>query len=502
MHAREKVAFLALAALALVLRVAALLRYRFDSDEQQHLHVAWGWTAGLVQYRDYFDNHTPLFHMLTAPVLALFGERHDILLWMRVPMLLLFAVVVYGTYLLGRRMYDARTGAWGALLVTLFPPFFLKSLEYRTDNFWNTLWMLALLVLTAGALTKGRMFLAGLILGCALATSMKTVLLVVTLGGAALLLRRGRYALAIPFAIGFAIVPLLLAMYFLAAGAWERLLYCVFEFNSGVALTRSNVWIGRVLFPFGLAGALWLAWRYREGRQPLRYFLAVACGIFVVTLGGFWILISPRDFLPLMPIGAIFLAARLQLRQLGVVAAVFLVALFYYADRFENHTDWHTTMMQQALRLSRPGEPLMDIKGETIYRPRPTYFIYEAITRAQMMKGLIPDTAAEDVVRTRTYVAQADGPMLPPRTRAFLSANFLDMGRLRAAGQWLQEDGSFSIAIPGEYVIVSEKGEVLSPRVYPAGAHRFPPTGERLAVMWAPAFRRGHSPFHLRDREF
>src|SRR6188768_4149657 len=81
---REKLTFVVFAALALLLRAAALFRYRFDSDEQQHLHVTWGWTAGLVQYRDLFDNHAPLFHMLTAPLLALVGERSDVLLWMRV----------------------------------------------------------------------------------------------------------------------------------------------------------------------------------------------------------------------------------------------------------------------------------------------------------------------------------------------------------------------------------------------------------------------------------
>ena len=59
---REKLTFALFAALALVLRAAALFRYRFDSDEQQHLHVTWGWTAGLMQYRDLFDNHAPLFH--------------------------------------------------------------------------------------------------------------------------------------------------------------------------------------------------------------------------------------------------------------------------------------------------------------------------------------------------------------------------------------------------------------------------------------------------------
>jgi hypothetical protein len=510
---RESLTLALLAALSLVLRIVALLRYRFDSDEQQHLHVAWGWTAGLVPYRDYFDNHTPLFHLVTAPVLALFGERPDILLWMRLPMLVLFGVVVCGTFVLGRRLYDARVGAWAAVLLSLFPPFFLKSLEYRTDNLWNALWVAALLVITGGALTRGRGFLLGLVLGCALATSMKTVLLVATLGGAALVTdffvtRKRRYGFVLPALAGFLVVPAALAAFFVAAGAWDRLYYCVFEFNSHVALTRQNVWIGRVLFPFALAGVLYAAWRWRTRAEPRRFFFAVACAIFVVTLGGFWILISSRDFLPLMPLLMIFGAAWLLRRGdplvvLATVAVIFVASLWYYADRFENNTDWHTTMMAQALRLSHPGEPLMDIKGETIYRPRPTYLIYEAITRAQIAKGLLPDTAPEDLVRTQTHVAQADGPMLPPRVRGFLSSNFLDMGRLRASGQWLQEDGGFTIAIPGEYVIVSEHGVAGAARAYAAGAYRFiGGKGEKLAVVWAPAVRRGHSPFHLRDREF
>src|SRR3954454_23769354 len=92
---------------------------------------------------------------------------------MRAPMLLLFAVVLGVTYAISRR--------WEAvLLLALFPTFFLKSLEYRTDNLWNALWMLALL-----ALIRKREFLAGLLLGLALCVSLKTVLLIVTLGGAA-----------------------------------------------------------------------------------------------------------------------------------------------------------------------------------------------------------------------------------------------------------------------------------------------------------------------------
>ena len=161
------------------------------------------------------------------------------------------------------------------------------------------------------------------------------------------------------------------------------------------------------------------------------------------------------------------------------------------------------TKVRQVLRLTRPGEYLMDIKGETIFRPRPSYHIYEFITRNQMIRGMIKDTVAEDVVRKRCYVAQADGEFWPPAARAFLGANFLDLGRLRAAGQWIKDDGSFTIAVPGNYAIVSRQGIVAPPTELAAGAHRVARanSGERLAVVWGPAIERGLSPFRLLDRD-
>ncbi len=499
----ERILLWSAAAASLVLRALAFFRYRFDADEQHHAHVAWGWTDGLVQYRDFFDNHAPLFHLLTAPVIALVGERRDILFWLRVPMLLLFAVVVFGTYLLARRLYDERVALWSAVLLSLFPPFFLKSLEYRTDNLWTALWIVALLLLM-----QRRMFLFGLVLGCALATSLKTMLLVITLAGAALITRwLAKKSVAegwLKALAGFVIVPVALLAFFVAAGAWDELVYCTLTFNGNVALTRKNLWIGRALFPFALAGLLYVAWRWRATDHPWRYFFAVAIGLFTITLGGFWVLISPRDFLVLMPLVAIFAAAQMtRVRSYALAIVAMLAALWYYADRFESRTAWHTTMLDQALRLSHPGEPLMDYKGETIFRRRPHYFVFENITRAQIARGIIRDTVPEDVIRTRTHVAQADGPMWPPRARAFLSDNFLNMGRLRTSGQWIKEDGTFTIAVPGEYVIVSERGAVSAAREYAAGSYRFErKTKETLAVMWAPAFRRGHSPFHLRDLDF
>src|SRR5437763_3926302 len=176
------VLFWLLAAVSAALRAVAFFRYRFDSDEPQHLHVAWGWATGLLPYRDFFDNHAPLFHIATAPILRAVGEREDVLLFMRAPILVLFAVMIWATWVLGKRLYDAEVGRWAAVMLSLLPPFFLKSLEYRTDNLWVALWMIAVVVLTGGELTIPRGFIAGVILGFAMATSMKTSLLLITLG--------------------------------------------------------------------------------------------------------------------------------------------------------------------------------------------------------------------------------------------------------------------------------------------------------------------------------
>ncbi len=520
-----------LAILCGVLRGVAFFHYRFDSDEPQHLHVAWGWTAGLLQYRDVFDNHAPLFHMATAPILRWVGERPDVLLYMRAPILLLFAVAIWATYVLGSRLYSRRVGIWSALLLSLFPTFFLKSLEYRTDNLWTAFWCIALVVLTGGNVTGWRVFVAGLLLGCALATSMKTSLLVLTLiaSGIATYVVRKRpigSALRLVFIalLGTLVVPAMIVGFFYARGALSNLVYCVITFNGMVMSAKASrdLWLKRVAYVPALSLILWIAWLKRpvsdEWQLRWRFFLAFGAAFFGATLVGFWTLISPRDMLPILPILAIFLAGaidRLDIRlplHVGT-CLIFAAGVWYYADHLEMRTDEHVTMMRQVLGLTRPEDPIIDLKGETIFRRRPYYYIFEFITRRAMRRGLVRDTIPEDIVAARCHVAQADGVFFPPRGRAFLNANFLDMGRLRASGQWINDDGSFTIAVPGYYVILSKDGEAQgaldgSPyrgqRLLDIGAHRFVTVGPKqpLACLWAPAFIRGFSPFHLKDREF
>jgi hypothetical protein len=523
----ERFALIAIAAVTLAMRIVAFFHYRFDSDEPQHLHVAWGWTAGLLQYRDVFDNHAPLFHMATAPLLRLLGERADILLWMRGPMVLLWLIVIACTYVIAQRLYDVRIAIWSVVMLNVLPPFFLKSIEFRTDNLWNAFWMLAMVVLFLGRRSSRTFFLAGLLLGCALSVSIKTTLLLFTLAAAGAITwfmrRRARGAgvraeLVAVFALGFAIVPALIAGYFVARGAWPDLVYCAFRFNSLVAVSRSPfvVWLPRICFIPMMYVVFRQAWRYRARTTDARYFFAVATGIFFATLFSFWILISPRDFLPFLPFLAIFFVAAVARRKffveaIIVTAIVSLTGVGYYAAWLTNRTAEFITMERQLLNVSRPGELVMDYKGELIYRRRPYYFILEFITRNAIAQGLVADTVPEDLIRTRCHIAQADGTQWPDRARLFMRANFIDLGRLRVSGQWLQRDGTLTIAIPGDYVMLSQSGEASGvldgtpyrgSRTLERGVHTFAGANGRVACVWAPAFVRGFSPFHPRDLDF
>jgi hypothetical protein len=386
-------------------------------------------------------------------------------------------------------------------MVSLLPTFFLKTVEFRNDNLCVALWMLALVLFVRRQITIPRAALAGLLIGAALAASIKTVLLMFALVAAALVVRVS-LSRVIALVAGFAIAPLLTIAFFASHDAVRDLFYFSFTYNAGAG-EREWAWIGRIIFPL-LTAAVFLIARRRQDADPLKMFAALIVIFFLVAIYTLWPLISAREFLPVMPLGAIFaVAATERIRWYAAAAILFIAATIYYADGLENRTDEHITMMNQVLRLTRPGEPLMDLKGETIYRRRPYFYGFETVTREKLREGSIRDTIPEDLLRFRCYAAQADGPLFPQRGRRFMQENYLDLGRVRAAGQWIQEDGAFSIAIPGRYVIVNENGVVQGPRELAAGQHRFESeNGERVAVLWANAFERGLSPFHLQDREF
>jgi hypothetical protein len=414
-------------------------------------------------------------------------------------------------------VYSLRVAVWTVAVAAAFPTFFLKSLEYRTDNLWTALCMVAVALLV----TRRRV-LAGFVLGCAFSASIKTLPLVMALVVADLVthflidrkgwrLPVGGWRLLAP-AAAFLVVPSILGVFFYFQGAWRPMLYCVFEFN--LLAPRERAHERTVLFLLCLPLMILLAVRIGGRVDGDRLRLPFVVALFFLTTQSFWPLLSQRDYLAVMPLVAMFIAVStmglgrgaFSMAGPAAVTLMFLTSLFHYTSGFRDRAGLQVAAMREVLTLTRPGDCVMDLKGETVYRPRPFYYALETITRAAISRHLIADTIPEAVIARRCHVAWEDDSFFPPRARAFLTHHFLDVGTLRASGQWIRSDGSFSVAVPGRYVIAGRNGlarGVLdgSPHAgavsLDAGDHHFlrATAGERVACFWAEAFERGYSPF-------
>jgi hypothetical protein len=541
----ERLTALALLGLAFLLRIPYVFLYRFNSDEPQHLHVVWGWTHGLVQYRDLFDNHAPLFHLAMAPLLALAGERAETLFVMRLSMLPVWLAALALTFTIARRLYDKRVALWAAVLLSVHFGFFFPSLEFRTDVLWAVVWLASLAVLAGGPVTFGRALGVGMLLGVSLGISQKTVLLVGSLAAATALtlaltpgtrrqLSGRRVAVqAAAAAAGFVVAPLLLSASFWAAGALGPLWHDTVQHNLLAGMGRRLSVVRTLLFPAGLCLVLLLARpmaRSADGDRvrSLRLVLALTAAIYYLFLLCFWPFITAQNWLPVDPLIAVLAVAGLgawakrrgDATAPATVLAALLVAelavVIFRGPVWKNRAAPQVSLVRETLSLTDPSDCVIDQKGETVFRRRASAWVLESVTMERVHRGLIPDTLPEDAVAARCCVATVQDDRFTPRARAFLERNFVRVGQLRVAGTLLGKPTgdlrplAFTVAVPAQYAVVSESGEVggkldgspyRGPRELAAGAHEFvpeTPTGP-LATVWAPAAAKGFSPFPPRS---
>lgn len=521
------------AALLLVLRVYCALTLAMNSDEPQHLHVVWAWIAGLLPYRDVFDNHAPLFQLLCAPLLAWLGERADIVSLMRLAMIPLYFGALALTWYIGKTLWSSRIGLLAAAFAATAPVFFIVSAQFRPDDLWMLAWLAAVTVAIAPRLARHRAALVGLIVGIALAVSLKTLLLIASAGIAWLTvividgdwrsLMSKRFARTLGIGVLSAlVVPVAFAAFFAGTGAWHEAVYCIFAHNVAPELDDR---IGglRVLLPllgYPLAIVVAIAWRKRShdrARWRLQCGVLFAALLYLLMLYGFWPLVTHQDLLPAIPLVAVGVAAVVYRgsasapphRGLAALfAAICIVNLATAAVPFHNEIADEENELARVLRLTRPGDYVMDAKGETIFRRRPVYWVMEGITVARMHDGSIADDIAGRLAATGTPIVIMD--RLPPPDAAFVERNYLPIGPagglIRVAGQRIGttragEAVAFDIAVPAEYAIVTPRGGAAGTldgtpydgaRHLAAGRHAFVASlDSRLALVWAPALKRG-----------
>jgi hypothetical protein len=224
--------------------------------------------------------------------------------------------------------------------------------------------------------------------------------------------------------------------------------------------------------------------------NPLARHLALFAVWYTVVLLCFWPLLTPRDFLPLVPLAALALAAT-RIAPAVLVSAAILASVWYARPWRPVDIPSRSRFVDAAVRLTAPGDYVFDLKGDSVFRRRPVYYIYDSVGRALTGNGTLPDLAPEQIVARGCCAAIADWSHIPPRTRAFLNKHFIDAGPMRVCGTVVR-DGTFTIAVPQTYAVAGGGDRVVidgtpyrGPRFLAAGRHTLTSSGnEPVTVIW------------------
>ena len=518
----------------------------FNSDEAQHLHVVWGWANGLLQYRDVFDNHTPLFHILCAPVFRLFKETAMILIYMRLAMIPVFGLGLWFVVGIGERLFSRRTGLWAAVLSGFLPFFFLKTVEFRTDDLWTVLWLGTVAIAVGGSFHPRRLFAVGLMLGATFSVSMKTVLMLLGLllaGGMAVwqwkksggVLRVRDLMIGLGAGLGgILVVPGFIIGYFAAQHALQPLYYCVIQHNILPDLGGESRFAARqIWFPLALP-ALAFASREIFRRAPdravgaRRAVVLLAAVFYFTLLKSFWPMVTGQDYPPVAPLGVLWLTpailamgdamaarwARLSRVAFPIALVVLEIGVIFRLIHPRPRVAGYLEKVAKVLHCTDPGDYVMDPKSGAIYRPRPFYYALENVTLRRMKLKLIADDIIPAMIRTRTCMVseeRLDYSDFDGSDYAFVKAHYIPFcDSMRVAGKFLHVDAvsgksEFEIPFATEYVILTDQGSAkgtLDGKPYSGkvlldiGAHEFiSEHPQRPHVLcWAKAYERGFTP--------
>lgn len=514
----------------LVLRLAWLNAYTFNSDEPQHAHVAWAWTQGLLPYRDVFDNHGPLFGWLHAPLLRLLDNRADVLTWLRLAMQFWYVMALGATGWMAHRLYGWRVALVVVLVAGLFPRFFLVSGQFRTDDMWMATWLLGLSFIAGAPPRAWRYFLAGLAFGCALSVSQKTLVLLATSVVAAGVVRLWRPADA-PRAgvrcwaaalLGLLVVPAIFLAWLAAHGLLDDAWFGLAEYNVGGANKRhaAQQWLWFVL----LAAVLLVAC-LRQARQHSEHgfdwivFFGLQGGLYLLLIWFIWPLITKQDFLPVVPTLTIAAAGwastwqwlgrlpRLRQALPVVFVALELATIVAYAPPWQDSLAQQRAELATVLRYTDEADTVMDPKGDTIFRTRPYYPVLESLAMRRLRRGQMTDTISDDLVNHKTMLVVLR--RLPSASARFVMLNYLraDDGDIWVAGRLFPNalpEQTIEVNVPGDYVVTDghqrlsgslDGGPVTDHWTLSRGTHRLVVSGGTpVAWVWSQAFDRGWRP--------
>jgi hypothetical protein len=469
-------ALFALFLFSIILRGALTLNREVDIDEFQHLHAAWMVSQHYVMYKDFWENHTPLFYYLLLPLFRFCREGPFLVLVARVIMSCTAFGILYLTYALARINHDRLTSSLAALVLSYMFIFMEKSIEVRPDQLVLMLWLGALLI-SIKSLSNGRrlaLFYAGFLLGIAYLFSPKALLpcaamsftfpVLSYLQGSRRAFLRFLWMQG-SFMLGFLVPVVVCLAFFYHAGTLKEMLSCTVMDNFTYPNNYRPTYLLKLrnicFFLLAFAG---LIIHLRELRKSSRRTQASQLAL---LLPGMFLLIvflflmtapyaqSALLFAPMLAIyGAVALRKSLDgmlmpqqsvdetkskqsglraqrwLFLTGALAAGLIIPctmLIIKAHPFSRTNAGQFKRMEYVLSVTQPTDAVFD--GESAYVFRPQAYFYSALFYAivwRIENGGIKQDIPQSLIRTNCRVIIYDERVatLPESVQLFLKANY------------------------------------------------------------------------------
>lgn len=215
----------------------------WDADEFEHLQFTWLLSEGRTPYRDFFEHHTPVFHLMTAPMFDMIRDSGPNVMLMapfglRVLCTVFTALTAWVVFAMTRRAAGSGTATMAVALFLSCSFVLEKGIEVRPDA------LAALLLAVAGySIARGLCdaptveerlgwaLLTGFATGGTLMTSQKGIFAVLGLFAAMLVLgiRRHGHGFALLFALvalaGTVVTTVPVLWLFAARGALSEFFY-------------------------------------------------------------------------------------------------------------------------------------------------------------------------------------------------------------------------------------------------------------------------------------
>lgn len=466
--------------LSVIIRASLTINREIDIDEFQHLHAAWMISQHYILYKDFWENHTPLFYYLLLPLFRFCREGPGLVLLARVIMFFTSFAILYLTYTLARIDHDRMTSLLAVLILSCMVIFVEKSIEVRPDQLLLILWLASLWISIKAFSNHLRMrfYYAGFLLGVAFLLSPKALLPYAAMTFTFLVqsyLQDSRRAvprflkIQVAYTLGFLIpVGICLALFY-EAGTLREMLSSTVLGN----FTYPNIYRPTYLlklrnicfFLLALTGLVIQMSKLRKSSPdacasqltlllPSLFLLVVF--LFLMTAP------YPQSVLLFAPMLAIYGAEALRksingiltprrslneitpkqfnLRAKNLIFFIFTVAaglvipctlLLFRGQPFTNTNAEQFKRMEYVLSLTKPTDVIFDGKSAYIFRPQAYFYspLFQAI-EWRIQRGEIKPDIPQSLMRTNCRVIIYDERVatLPQPVQLFLQANYKPSG--------------------------------------------------------------------------